>query len=252
MLAVVILAAGQGKRMRSPLPKVLHEAAGKPLLEHVLVAAAPLEAERTVVVIGHKADEVRARFAGVAASAGVSWTVQREQLGTGHALLQTREVLEPTLAEGGSVLVVNGDGPLLRTETLRALVAEQRVQGAGMTLLTCEVGDPTGMGRILRGDDGSVQRIVEEKDATPDERTVREINPGIYAFDANVFELAGRLSNDNAAGEFYITDLVDLYLRAGYRVQAVRGGDETEVLGVNDPQQLALVDRLLRERGENA
>jgi bifunctional UDP-N-acetylglucosamine pyrophosphorylase / glucosamine-1-phosphate N-acetyltransferase len=252
VLAIVVLAAGQGTRMKSPLPKVLHEAAGKPLLEHVLLAVAPLEPEHTVVVVGHKADEVRARFAGVAAAAGVTWAVQREQLGTGHALLQTREVLEPTLGGGGVVLVVNGDGPLLRTQTLRALVQKQREGDAGMTLLTCEVGEPTGMGRILRAADGSVQRIVEEKDATPEERSLREINPGIYAFDAHVFEVAGGLNNDNAAGEFYITDLVDLYRRAGHRVEAVRGADETEVLGVNDPQQLALVDRLLRERGNHA
>jgi bifunctional UDP-N-acetylglucosamine pyrophosphorylase/glucosamine-1-phosphate N-acetyltransferase len=248
VVAAVVLAAGQGTRMRSPLPKVLHEAAGKPLLEHVLLALAPLKAEHTVVVIGHKADEVRARFANVPVAEGVTWVLQREQLGTGHALAQARVVLEAPLAGGGAVLVVNGDGPLLRTETLRALVSQQLEQSQGMTLLTCEVADPTGLGRIVRHADGSVARIVEEKDASPEERALREINPGIYAFDRHVFELLERLGNDNASGEFYITDLVGLYLEAGLRVQAVRGADETEVLGVNDPEQLARVDALLSSR----
>lgn len=234
--------------MRSPLPKVLHEAAGKPLLEHVLLAVAPLAPEQTVVVIGHKADEVRARFAGVAAAEGVTWALQREQLGTGHALAQARGVLEAPLAAGGAVLVVNGDGPLLRTETLRALVHKQAQQGEGMTLLTCAVADPTGLGRIVRREDGSVLRIVEEKDASPEERSIREINPGIYVFGGHVFTLLERLGNDNASGEFYITDLVGLYLAAGLNVQAVLGHDETEVLGVNDPEQLAYADALLRER----
>lgn len=146
------------------------------------------------------------------------------------------------------MLVVNGDGPLLRTETLRALAAEQLEQGEGMTLLTCEVADPTGLGRIVRRADGSVLRIVEEKDASPEERAIREINPGIYAFDAHVFSLLERLSSDNASGEFYITDLVGLYLEAGLPVRAVLGRDETEVLGVNTPEQLGRADALLRAR----
>lgn len=239
-LAVVILAAGQGTRMKSALPKVLHEAAGRPLLEHVLRAVAPLNPEHTVVVIGHGAEAVRARFSG----APVVFVEQREQLGTGHALLQAG----PALAGfDGAVMVLNGDGPLLRTETLAALL-EAHQTGTGITLLTCRVSDPRGLGRIVRGEDGSVQRIVEEKDATEAEKQLSEINPGIYLFDSDVFRYAGTLSNDNAAGEYYITDLVALYREAGKRVTAVVVADETEVLGVNDRQHLAQVDRLLRDR----
>lgn len=246
MPAVVILAAGQGTRMRSPLPKVLHEAAGKPLLEHVLLAVTPLGPERTVVIVGHRADDVEARFRDYP----VTFVRQDFGLGygTGLALKQTQGALS---GFAGDLLVLNGDGPLVKTATLRALVQAQAEQGEGMTLLTCVVRDPYGLGRIVRKDDGSVARIVEEKDATPEERALREINPGLYVFDRHVFELAAQLSNDNTSGEYYITDMVDLYLKAGYRVQGVLGDDETEVLGVNDREQLALVERILlaREQG---
>ena len=243
MPAVVILAAGQGTRMRSPLPKVLHEAAGKPLLEHVLLAVAPLGPEHTVVVVGHRAEDVEARFQDYP----VTFVRQDFSLGygTGLALRQTQGALS---GFAGDLLVLNGDGPLVKTETLRALVRAQAEQAEGMTLLTCVVRDPYGLGRIVRKGDGSVARIVEEKDATPAEKALREINPGLYVFDHHVFELAAQLRNDNTAGEYYITDLVDLYLKAGYRVQGFVGDDETEVLGVNDREQLALVERILLAR----
>ncbi len=240
-LAVVVLAAGQGTRMKSDLPKVLHEAAGRPLVEHVLRAVYPLGPERVVVVTGYKAEEVEAKLAGES----VQFARQTQQLGTGHALLQTKEVLEDF---DGAVMVLNGDGPLLKTETLKRLAQTQGDSGAGMTLVTCEVNDPTGLGRIIRKADGSVAKIVEEKDATEEERHVREINPGIYIFNRDVFSVAAGLSNDNAAGEYYITDLVDLYLRAGHAVQAVKIEDETEILAVNDREQLAAVERILQAR----
>lgn len=248
MLGVVVLAAGQGKRMRSPLPKVLHEAAGKPLLEHVLSAVAPLGPERTVVVVGHRAEAVEARFAGYAGGS-VEFVRQDFTLGygTGVAFRQTERALA---GFAGDVLVLYGDGPLIRTETLRRLTRTHAAAGAGMTLLTTEVADPYGLGRIIRSPDGGVARIVEEKDATPAERLLREINPGIYVFDRHVFGLAARLTDDNAAGEYYLTDMVDLYLGAGLPVRAVLGDDETEILGVNDPQQLELVERLLLARGQ--
>ena len=244
MPGVVILAAGQGTRMKSPLPKALHEAAGKPLLEHVLEAVTPLKPERIVVIVGHQAEAVEARFRDFP----VTFVRQDFSLGygTGLALKQAQAALATF---DGDLLVLNGDGPLLKTQTLRALLKAQADQGDGMTLLTCVMSDPHGLGRIIRNPDGSLARIVEEKDATPEEKAVREVNPGLYVFDRHVFELTAQLDNDNASGEFYITDLVDLYLRAGYRVQAVVGDDETEVLGVNDREQLALVDKLLRERG---
>lgn len=243
MLAVVILAAGEGKRMKSPLPKVLHEAAGKPLLGHVLDAVAPLEPDHTVVIVGHAAEQVEGRFQDVP----VTFVKQDFSLGygTGLALRQAEAVLP---GWDGALLVLNGDGPMLRSETLQRLVAAQTAQGEGMTLLTVEMGDPYGMGRIIRSADGRVARIVEEKDASPEEKGLREINPGLYVFDGRVFELARKLTNHNAAGEYYITDMVDLYLQAGYPVQGLVGEDETEVLGVNDRAQLAEVERLLLER----
>ena len=246
MLGVVILAAGQGTRMRSPLPKVLHEAAGKPLLEHVLLATLPLAPERTVVVVGHRAEDVETRFADYAGR-GVRFVRQdfTRGYGTGIAFGQTETALQGL---GGDVLVLYGDGPLIRPETLRRLTEPHAAAGDGMTLLTTEVQNPSGLGRIVRAADGSVARIVEEKDATPAERLLLEINPGIYVFDRRVFELAARLTNDNAAGEYYLTDMVNLYLGAGLPVRAVVGDDETEILGVNDPQQLEFVEKVLLAR----
>ena len=248
MLGVVVLAAGQGTRMRSPLPKVLHEAAGKPLLEHVLGAVAPLEPTRTVVIVGHEAEQVEARFADYRVH-DHSLTFVRQDFsqgyGTGAALKQAEDALANF---EGNIMVLSGDVPLVRTETLRALVQRQAAQAEGMTLLTCLMQNPHGMGRIIRAEDGSVVRIVEEKDLTPAEKEIHEMNPALYVFDRQVFALAAELKDDNAAGEYYITDLVDLYLRAHYPVQTVLGEDETEILGVNDQAQLAHVDRLLRAR----
>ena len=240
-LAVVILAAGQGTRMKSDLPKVLHEAAGRSLVEHVIGAVAPLEPEHVVVVTGYKAEEVEEALQGE----HVQFARQHEQLGTGHALLQTKELLRDF---DGAVMVLNGDGPLLQTETLERLVQTQEDSGAGMTLVTCDVSDPQGLGRIIRHEDGSVAKIVEEKDAADEERQIHEINPGIYIFDRSVFEIAEGLGSDNAAGEYYITDLVDLYLQAGRKVQAVKAEDETEILAVNDREQLKAVERILQAR----
>jgi len=241
-LAVVVLAAGEGKRMRSPLPKVLHEAAGRPLLEHVLRAAAPLAPERTVVMVGFAGDEVRERFAG----SGVTFVTQdfSTGYGTGHALRESAKGLQ---GFEGNVLVLNGDGPLLRTRTLAALV-DTLGAGSGMALVTCRFSDPSGLGRVVRGPDGRLAAIVEEKDATPEQRAITEVNPGVYLFDATVFARAQALSADNAAGEYYITDLPRFYLEAGERVETLLVDDETELLGVNDKRQLALAEAVLRER----
>ena len=239
-LAVVVLAAGMGTRMKSKLPKMLHEAAGRPLLEHVLRAVQPLNPERTVVVVGHGSEAVKERVSAY----DVTFVTQEKQLGTGHALLQAKEALRDFV---GDVLVLNGDGPLIKTETLRDLVALQRGR-RGMTLVTCKVGDPTGLGRILRNAAGRVFKIVEEKDASPDEKHISEVNPGLYIFDATVFDKASGLLNDNAAGEYYITDLPHLYLSAGDDVNTLSVADETEVLGVNDRRHLAQIDKILRDR----
>ena len=242
-LAVVVLAAGEGKRMRSSLAKTLHEVAGRPILDHVLRAAAPLGAARTVVLVGVNGKQVEERFAG---RPGVEFVPQdfSTGYGTGHAL---REAGRALAGFGGNVMVLNGDGPLLRPATLAALAAS--LDGAhGMSLVTCHFSDPTGLGRIVRGEDGRLSGIVEDKDATPEQRLITEINPGVYLFDGSVFGHAAQLTNDNAAGEYYITDLPGLYLSAGSTVNTVLVGDETELLGVNDKAQLALAERVLRER----
>jgi bifunctional UDP-N-acetylglucosamine pyrophosphorylase/glucosamine-1-phosphate N-acetyltransferase len=241
-LAVVILAAGHGTRMKSSLPKMLHEAAGRPILEHVLRAVRPLDPARTLVVVGHGAERLRERFG----DAGVTFVLQERQLGTGHAL---RTALPELAGFGGDVMVLTGDAPLLTSETLAALRAGHRNTDAGMTMLTYRVEDPTGLGRIVRGDDGMFLRIVEEKDATAAEREIDEICPSFYIFDRHVAELADRLDNRNAQGEYYITALPGLYLEAGLPVNTVEGRDETgRLVGVNDRAQLAQAERILRER----
>ncbi len=240
-LAVVILAAGMGTRMKSKLPKPLHKAAGRPLVEHVIRASQKLEPERIIVIIGHGAEVARETLSHLP----VDFVMQTEQLGTGHALLSCQEALKDF---SGNVMVLNGDGPLLRHETLSDLTTTQNDSGAGMSMLICNLEDPYGYGRIVRSADGSVAKIVEHKDATDEERAITEVNPGIYIFDANVFELGQQINNDNASGEYYITDLVDIYIRAGKSVQPVLVDDPNELMGVNDRRQLADIDGILRQR----
>ncbi len=226
--------------MKSKLPKVLHEAAGRPLVEHVVRAAEPLKPEKIIIVIGHGAEQVKARMQ----HHKLEFVLQEKQLGTGHALMQTKAALEGLQ---GDVMVLNGDGPLLKTETLEQLVNAQQGQD-GMTLITCEVSNPTGLGRILRDSSGNIVSIIEEKDTTPEQKKITEINPGIYIFDQTVFDKAKQLSNSNKAGEYYITDLPALYLQASSKVRSVLVNDETEVLGVNDRKHLAQIDKILQER----
>ncbi len=240
---VLVLAAGQGTRMRSRLPKVLHEAAGAPLLAHVLQAARALDPEEIFVVVGHGADAVRARFA----DAGVTFVDQARQRGTGDAVAACAAAVSD---RDGPFVVLSGDGPLVtETSLTRLLAAHRDAGGDGMTLLTYDVEDPTGLGRVVRGRDGGVRAIVEERDADEATRALREVNPGTYVFDRRVWSLLPALSDGNAAGEFYLTDLVVAYLESGAQVRALRGDDETRLLvGVNDRAQLAVADRLLRDR----
>jgi bifunctional UDP-N-acetylglucosamine pyrophosphorylase/glucosamine-1-phosphate N-acetyltransferase len=228
--------------MKSSLPKMLHEVAGRPLLEHVLRAVLPLEPVRTLVVVGHGAERVRERFRDM----GVSFVLQERQLGTGHAL---RTALQELEGFSGDVMSLNGDAPLVTCETLEALRQGHLAARAGMTMLTYRVADPTGLGRIVRDDEGRLERIVEEKDASAAEREIDEIGPGLYIFDRHVAELADRLGNSNAQGEFYITEMPGLYLEAGLPVHTVLGMDETgQLVGVNDRAQLAQAERILRQR----
>ncbi|MGC4804510.1 bifunctional UDP-N-acetylglucosamine diphosphorylase/glucosamine-1-phosphate N-acetyltransferase GlmU [Micromonospora sp. DT233] len=241
---VVVLAAGEGKRMKSALPKVLHPLLGRSLLGHVLTAATPLAADRTVVVVGHGADQVRAHLAEVAPAAVP--VLQAEQLGTGHAV---RIALDAVPEAAGTVVVINGDAPLLRADTLAALVAAHEEAGTAATVLAAEVPNPTGLGRIVRDATGGLEQIVEERDTTPAQRALREINAGIYAFDAaRLRATLGKLSTDNDQGEEYLTDVFGLLVSAGEPVAVHVAADHTETLGCNDRVELATLRRLLRDR----
>lgn len=241
-LAAVVLAAGAGTRMRSRLPKVLHQAAGATLLEHVLRAVAAVAPEQTLVVVRHEAEQVRAALAGRA----LRCVDQGPRDGTAAAVDATRALLE---GHADTVLVINGDAPLVRGESVQRLLAAHRAGGPGMTLLTYEVDDPSGLGRVLRDRDGGVAAIVEERDADAQTRAVREVNPGTYAFDAALWGLLERVGSDNAAGEYYLTDVIAAYREAGLPVRAVLGEDETrQLVGVNDRTQLARAEALLRAR----
>ncbi len=251
--AVVVLAAGAGTRMRSAKHKVLHEAGGVPLLEHVLRAVDPLRPRRVVVVVGHLGDQVRERFAGRAANGDLVFAEQRELLGTGHALWQAEESVLGAFGPGepGKVLVLVGDAPLLESETLDRML-EAQGDGPGMTLLTATLPDPAGLGRVLRSDDGQLLGIVEHKDASEEERKVSEVNAGFYVFDLGVFARCRSLSADNAQGELYITQLLDIYQAAGLPVRAVAAASPSEVLAANDRVELAAIDRVLRDRSRRA
>ncbi len=241
--AVVVLAAGEGTRMRSALPKVLHEMAGRTLVGHMLTAVAPLGADTTLVVVGAGREAVAAHLGRVAPDAVP--VVQAEQRGTGHA---TRVALEAAAGVDGTLLLLPGDTPLLRTETLRRLVEEHQSGGAVATVLTAVVPDPTGYGRVLRRDDGSVGAVVEHRDATDEQRAVHEINTSVYAFESGPLRDAlSRLSTANAQGEEYLTDVVGLFVAAGLTVGALVA-DPAETAGVNDRVQLAAAHRAYNDR----
>jgi bifunctional UDP-N-acetylglucosamine pyrophosphorylase/glucosamine-1-phosphate N-acetyltransferase len=240
-LAAVILAAGQGTRMKSTLPKVLHAVAGRPMLAHVVDVAQDIGASPVVTVVGHGAERVKAFFA----DRRVGFALQPEQLGTGHAL----RCAVPALGSfSGDLLLLCGDVPLLRGETLTALLEHHRAQRATVTVLTAKLADPRGYGRIIRGVDG-VERIVEEKDAAETERAVNEINTGIYVFAApRVFDLLAGLTNNNAQGEYYLTDVIAAARVAGEKVAALAVARAEEAMGINDRVQLAEAAKVMRER----
>jgi bifunctional UDP-N-acetylglucosamine pyrophosphorylase / glucosamine-1-phosphate N-acetyltransferase len=241
--AVIVLAAGEGTRMRSAKPKVLHEIAGRSLLGHALNAARSLGPEHLIVVVGHGRDRVEAHLAEIDPTAKP--VVQASPNGTGHAV---RVALDAVGELDGPVVVTYGDVPLLSVNTLAALLHKHVSDNAAMTLLSVVLDDPTGYGRIVRDDD-EVVAIVEQKDATPDERAIRETNAGVYVFDGKLLPTAlSRLSTDNVQGEEYLTDVLALLRKDGHRVVAVRTDDPHEVLGVNDRAQLAELARILRDR----
>jgi bifunctional UDP-N-acetylglucosamine pyrophosphorylase / glucosamine-1-phosphate N-acetyltransferase len=238
-LSVVILAAGEGTRMCSALPKVLHAVGGLPLLGHVLNSATALQPNFVCVVYGHGGAEVQKRFSDFA----VTWVYQAEQLGTGHAVAEAL----PYLPADDQVLVLYGDVPLVRTATLQSLVAAG--SSGGLALLTARLEDPNGYGRVLRNAQGQVVGIAEERDATEAQRSIREVNTGFLA--APVRRLGGwldRVGNGNAQGEFYLTDVVGLAVEDGVSVEAVHPVSPWEVMGVNDRGQLAAVERYFQRQ----
>ena len=237
----LVLAAGQGTRMKSDLAKVLHEMSGAPLLAHVLAALEQLGVGRTLVVIGHQAERVRAAFP----DAGEEWVLQAEQRGTGHAVLMAAPALEDFQ---GTLLVVCGDTPLLRAATLDGLLARHREAAAAVTVLTTRVPDPTGYGRLVRDPHGAALGIVEQRDTTPDQRSIDEINSGVYAFEyPPLAEVLSRLTAHNTQGEYYLTDTVRLLLEAGRKAEAWCAPDYRELLGINTLEQLAEAERLHAE-----
>ena len=243
---IVVLAAGKGTRMKSALPKVLHEAAGLSLIEHVLRAAAPLSPRSVTVVVGHEAARVRGALG---ERPGLAFALQEPQLGTGHAVLQAEPLLE---GASGTVVLLSGDVPLLRSETLAALIDRHRTAGAAATVLTARVPDPTGYGRIVRHA-GTISAIVEHKDATEEQRRIDEINSGIYAFEAaSLFDALKEIGSSNAQGEYYLPDLVTIYRHRGRVVEIVTAGDPAEILGVNSRKELAHVGAILRARRNDA
>ncbi|KVC64733.1 bifunctional UDP-N-acetylglucosamine diphosphorylase/glucosamine-1-phosphate N-acetyltransferase GlmU [Burkholderia stagnalis] len=232
---IVILAAGTGKRMRSALPKVLHPLAGRPLLSHVIATARALQPSRLVIVVGHGAEQVQAAVA----APDVQFAVQAEQLGTGHAVRQALPLLDPAQP----TLVLYGDVPLTRVSTLERLVDAARDGRYG--ILTVTLDDPTGYGRIVRDPAGFVTRIVEQKDASPEEQKIAEINTGIVVTPtAQLAMWLGALNNDNAQGEYYLTDVVELAIEAGFEVVTAQPDAEWETLGVNSKAQLAELERV--------
>ncbi|MBU9454883.1 bifunctional UDP-N-acetylglucosamine diphosphorylase/glucosamine-1-phosphate N-acetyltransferase GlmU [Burkholderia multivorans] len=232
---IVILAAGTGKRMRSALPKVLHPVAGRPLLSHVIATARTLQPSRLVVVVGHGAEQVRAAVA----APDIQFAVQAEQLGTGHAVRQALPLLDPAQP----TLVLYGDVPLTRASTLQRLVDAARDGRYG--ILTVTLDDPTGYGRIVRDASGFVTRIAEQKDATPDELKIAEINTGIIVTPtAQLAMWLGALKNENAQGEYYLTDVVELAIEAGFEIVTAQPDEEWETLGVNSKAQLAELERI--------
>ncbi|GHF77067.1 bifunctional UDP-N-acetylglucosamine diphosphorylase/glucosamine-1-phosphate N-acetyltransferase GlmU [Streptomyces thermoviolaceus] len=244
--AVVVLAAGEGTRMKSATPKVLHEICGRSLVGHVLAAARELEPENLVVVVGHAREQVTAHLA--EADPQVRTAVQEKQKGTGHAVRMGLEELGG--AVDGTVVVVCGDTPLLTGETLRRLAATHAEDGNAVTVLTAEVPDATGYGRIVRDPGtGAVTAIVEHKDATEEQRAIREINSGVFAFDGRLLaDALGKVRTDNSQGEEYLTDVLGILREAGHRVGACVAADHREIAGINNRVQLAEARRILNDR----
>ena len=240
-LHVIILAAGKGTRMKSALPKVLHRVGGRSMIDHVIASASALHPRSITVVVGHQGESLREALS---PHSGMTFVVQEPQLGTAHALLTT----EPALRRAsGTVVVLSGDVPLLSPNTLKTLVDRHESTRAGATVVTARVDDPSGYGRIVRSGE-KIARIVEDRDATEEERAVREINAGIYAFAVDgLFDALGKIAAENAQGEYYLPDLFAIYRKKGLGVQAIVVSNADEIRGINSRAELAAVSRIVRQ-----
>lgn len=240
-LVAIILAAGKGTRMRSKYPKVLHKVGGKPMLQHVIDAASAAGADKKVVIVGHEAELVEAMVGNQGTIA-----LQAEQLGTGHAVMQTADALKDFR---GTALILCGDTPLLDGEELKKFCEAHQESGATATVLTAIMDDPFGYGRIVRDADGNVQGIVEQKDATEDQKTIKEINTGIYCMECpQMFDVLATLTNDNAQGEYYLTDVLQKLNEAGAKVGGISTADSDMVMGINSRKQLSVAEGVMRQR----
>lgn len=236
--------------MRSDLPKVVHEVVGRPMVSHVVEACFQAGCVRVIAVVGYEQQLVREALAGFGDR--VRFAVQAEQLGTGHAVqCAVGEIAD--LSADTPVLVLAGDGPLIRAATLDALLGLHRTSGAAATLATSVIGDPTGYGRILRDAEGRLVGIVEQKNATPEQLEIREVNPSYYCFNLSAMtEALARVERDEASGEYYITDVPAILLKSGERVEVIDAVPAEDVLSINTPEQLAEVDRILRDRNAHS
>jgi UDP-N-acetylglucosamine diphosphorylase/glucosamine-1-phosphate N-acetyltransferase len=232
-VSAIILAAGKGKRMKSDLAKVLHPLCGKPMLTYSVDAARALKVEKIVVIIGHQAGLVRETFK----DEGLIFVEQREQLGTGHAVLQARDVFR---SYDGIILILCGDVPMLSHSTIRTLLEVHILEKSVVTVLTTILDDPSGYGRVIKeGDKGEISRIVEEKDATPAEKKIREINTGIYCVESNfLFRAIGDIGNENIQKEYYLTDIVGIAWKKGFKTRSFITANSYEVMGINTPDDL--------------
>lgn len=237
----IVLAAGQGKRMKSALYKVLHQVCGKPMVGHVLDVLNAVGAQRTVVIVGHGADKVKTYV-----GENAEYALQEEQLGTGHAVMQARPLLQN---EDGTTVVICGDTPLVQAHSLRQMIDMHRKNLAGATVLTAKIEQPHGYGRIIRDGQGHVRRIVEQKDCAPEENKVKEINAGTYCFDnRKLFRALAKVTNNNAQKEYYLTDVIEILRSEGEAVLAYRTEDPTEAIGVNDRVALSDAESVMRKR----
>lgn len=237
----IILAAGKGTRMKSKLYKVLHPVSGKPMVEHIINRVSETNPDQIITIVGHGAEQVKAQL-----GERSEYALQAEQLGTGHAVLQAASFLE---GKEGTTLVISGDTPLLTTETLNNLFEYHQGKNASATILTAQAEDPTGYGRIIRDHVGIVEKIVEQKDTSPEEALVQEINTGTYCFDNKaLFEALNKIGTDNAQGEYYLTDIIEILKEAGNTVAAYQTEDFDESMGVNDRMALAKANELMRHR----